>query len=108
LKNKYDGETIHIDYKNYSNPVFSPEHNFFISYNMDLSLGNPFQDGYVYNGLALYEIRNKRIIEIFTSDLTWGPEDVCWKDNNTIYIEQICFDYDKEKRTQRFKKLIIE
>ncbi|MDC0202018.1 hypothetical protein OAJ56_02120 [Flavobacteriales bacterium] len=109
FKNKYDGEIINgVAY----NPVYSPEHNFYISYTSSFSFQNSFQssqhEGIIDNGLALYEIRNKRIIEIFSIECTWAPEDVCWKDNNTIYIEQICVDYDKEKYTQRFKKLIIE
>ena len=106
LINKYNGDQVNIlD----TDPVLSPDTNLMIFYNMDIIAR------YSMNGIQLLEIKDDEIIFIFEEEVSgWGPTDVCWKDNSTLYIEQSWMDWDKWDEddefyiNKKYKKVMIK
>lgn len=79
LVNKATGETTEL----YGMPVVSPDKKYIITFNQDL------EAGFTFNGFQLFEMKDTKPVLVGQHELyTWGPDNVSWKDSNTILVQQ--------------------
>ncbi len=73
---KYDGEEIFA----VSQPVFSPNKQYFVCYKMSWT---------DYHIIQLFKVKERKIELVWYKLLTdWGAKDIRWKDDKTIFIEK--------------------
>lgn len=93
LVDKEDGRKIYI----WGPPVVSPDKKCFITYSSDI------EAGFTYNGIQLFEIINRKAVLKWQKEInTWGPDEVRWKDNNTLYIKKYSIDYSNSHSVQKY------
>lgn len=67
----------------YGMPVVSPDKKHILTFNQDL------EANFTFNGFQLFEMQHAAPILIGTKELyTWGPDQVKWKDANTLLVQQ--------------------
>lgn len=78
LVNKTTGDMTQL----FGVPVVSPDKKYMLTFNQDL------QAGFTFNGFQFFEIKDKPVL-IGTHELyNWGPDNVVWKDSNTLLVQQ--------------------
>ncbi|HWZ23138.1 MAG TPA: hypothetical protein VNW06_10820 [Cytophagaceae bacterium] len=79
LINSTDGKTIRtIGY-----PIFSPDKKQYVAGNYDMMAS------FTFNGIDLMTVSTDSVISNAKIDFTtWGPEDIKWKDDSTLYVKQ--------------------
>ena len=88
LINKEKGNKIFI----WSKPVFSPDKKHFVCYSCDL------EAGYISNGFQLFEVKNKEVLLLWSKEINeWGPSEIRWKNDSTIYIKKLKMDFNDSK-----------
>jgi len=78
LVHKATGEMTEL----YGMPVVSPDKKYILSFNQDL------EAGFTFNGFQFFELKEKPILIGTHELLTWGPDNVVWKDSNTLLVQQ--------------------
>jgi hypothetical protein len=92
LINKENGNKIWI----WSKPVFSPDKKHFVSYSCDL------EAGYLSNGIQLFEVKNREVFLLWEKEIDeWGPSELKWKNDSTIYIEKLKLDFNDSKNPDK-------
>ncbi|MFL5762715.1 MAG: hypothetical protein ACJ77K_02160 [Bacteroidia bacterium] len=77
-------------------PLVSPDKKHVLSASFDL------EAAFCENGIQLFTLSDVRLTHNFDKEIpAWGPSDVRWKDNSSIYIEQ---SYRKETDPEFSKK----
>jgi hypothetical protein len=90
---KKDGSKKYI----WGQPVISPDNKRFISYSCDIDAG------YNYNGIQLFEINGRKADLKWQKEIgLWGPDEVRWKDVNTLYIKKYSNNYRKGNAVQKY------
>lgn len=85
LLNKQTGKVQWV----YSEPIFSPNKKYFMTYSADL------EAGYNSNGIQLFKIEGANIVELWTKDLdAWEPAEIKWQNDSIIAIKQTYLDWD--------------
>ncbi len=93
LMDKKDGSKIYV----WGPPVVSPDKKHFITYSCDI------EAGYDYNGIQLFEISGRKAILKWKKEINlWGPDEVRWKDENTLYIKKYSIDYSNSHSVQKY------
>ncbi|WP_018344979.1 hypothetical protein [Cytophaga aurantiaca] len=90
--NKSSGDTTLL----YGMPVVSPDNKYIITFNQDI------QAGFTFNGFQLFEVNGSELIELGEKELyNWGPDNVRWKDETTLLVEQshLKFDYTNSEQS---------
>jgi hypothetical protein len=77
-------------------PKLSPDKKFFASAQYDMS-------GESGSGLDLYKIGPDSLVPVFHIYPEWGPDQVKWKDNNTLYIRQ--YSFNEGRQMMRYAKM---
>jgi hypothetical protein len=99
LVDRDDGNKVWI----WGRPVFSPDNKYFVTYSYDL------EAGYDPNGFQLYEIKDKKAILKWAKILEdWGPSDIRWKNDSTVYIEQWKFADESDSLNYTYKSMVIK
>ena len=89
-------------------PKYSPSRKFLLSSYYDVEIG------YFENGFRIYTINGDSIKQVlsyenYDPDDQWGPEGMIWKNDTTLYMIRICFDYDRKPyKLRTIQKLIIK
>jgi hypothetical protein len=98
LLDKENGNKMYL----WSKPIFSPDKKHFITNSCDL------EAGYDANGFQLFEVKNKNIKECWSKAITdWGPSEIFWKNDSTLFIEQTRFGHDYSNKISN-KEMIIK
>ncbi len=93
LMDKDNGNKIFV----WGPPVVSPDKTHFITYSCDI------EAGYDYNGIQLFEIKEGKAELKWQKEInTWGPDEVRWKDDNTLYIKKYSIDYSGGNSVQKY------
>ena len=92
LVNKHTGKLLYIT----GDPQLSPDKKLFASGRLDMS-------GESTSGLDLYRIGKDSLEQLFYAEPAWGVEQVKWKDDHTLYIQQ----FDITSSSMRYAKLDI-
>lgn len=93
LMDKDDGNKIYV----WGPPVVSPDKKHFITYSCDI------EAAYDYNGIQLFEISGRKAILKWKKEINlWGPDEVRWKDDNTLYIKKYSIDYSNSPSVQKY------
>lgn len=67
----------------YGMPAVSPNFQYIVTFNQDL------EAGFTFNGFQLFEIKDATLQLIESKELySWGPDNVKWKDANTLLVER--------------------
>ena len=84
-------------------PVYSQDNKHFVTYSCDL------EAGYDSNGFQLFEIKNNKAIHKWSKIVNdWGPTEIRWKNDSTIYIEQMRIDFENNAQNYSYKSMIIQ
>jgi hypothetical protein len=101
LLDREKGEKIWI----WGIPIYSPNNKYFVCNSCDL------EAGYDSNGFQLFEIKNKKAKLRWSKILSdWGPTEIRWKNDSTLYIKQLRMDYKDSKNPEKYsyKSMIIK
>ena len=84
-------------------PVYSPDNKHFVTYSCDL------EAGYDSNGFQLFEIRNNKAIHKWSKIIRdWGPIEIRWKNDSTLYIAQMRIDSKNNSQSYSYKSMKIQ
>ncbi len=79
LVNSANGKTM----KTIGYPVFSPDKKQYVAGNYDMMAA------FTFNGIDFMKVNNDEVSSLAKIDFgTWGPEEVKWKDDSTLYVKQ--------------------
>jgi hypothetical protein len=101
LLDRENGEKLWI----WGMPIYSPNMKYFVCNSCDL------EAGYDANGFQLFEVKNNKAIHRWSKSIDdWGPSEIRWKNDSTIYIEQLRMDYSDSKNSEKYsyKTMIIK
>lgn len=80
----------------YGMPVVSPDNKFILTFNQDL------EAGFTYNGFQLFEMNGSKLLAVGTKELiSWGPDNVKWKNSNTLLVQQSLIKPDSSNGGQQ-------
>ena len=83
---KTTGESTEL----YGMPVVSPDKKYIITFNQDL------EAGFTFNGIQLFEMKDSKPVLLGAKELnSWGPDNVKWKDSNTLFVQQAFSKFDE-------------
>lgn len=82
LADNLTGDLTHL----WGTPVPSPDGKRFATANSDL------QAGFTYNGIQLYTNAHPPVLIAQRELQEWGPEEIRWKDNNTLFVKAALSD----------------
>ena len=80
----------------YGLPVASPDNKYIITFNQDI------EAGFTYNGFQLFEMRDsKPVLQGEKELISWGPDNVKWKDATTLFVQQAQIKNDSSNGGQQ-------
>jgi len=80
----------------YGMPVVSPDNKYILTFNQDL------EAGFTYNGFQLFEMNGSKPVAAGTKELiSWGPDNVKWKNSNTLLVQQSTIKPDSSNGGQQ-------